>query len=282
LSTGTHDAREALGGRLREIRKDAGLSGRALAALAGWHFTKISKLESGRQNPSDADIRVWCERCNATDQVPDLIATLRNIESQYVEWRRMLRAGTKRRQEIQRRWEHEAQLVRIYEPLLVPGILHTAAYATKIVRTAISFYGIPDDADQSVDTRLARQDALYEGIRRFHIVIGEQALRTRLGDVDVMLGQLGRILEASTLPRLRLGIIPTSAVYEVWPIHGFWLFDDRMVRVETYTAELTVTQPREIALYSKAFDGLTRSAVYGQHARALITHALNDLSSSSA
>jgi transcriptional regulator with XRE-family HTH domain len=282
LSTGTHDAREALGGRLREIRKDAGLSGRALAALAGWHFTKISKLESGRQNPSDADIRVWCERCNATDQAPDLIATLRNIESQYVEWRRMLRAGTKRRQEIQRRWEHEAQLVRIYEPLLVPGILHTAAYATKIVRTAISFYGIPDDADQSVDTRLARQDALYEGIRRFHIVIGEQALRTRLGDVDVMLGQLGRILEASTLPRLRLGIVPTSAVYEVWPIHGFWLFDDRMVRVETYTAELTVTQPREIALYSKAFDGLTRSAVYGQHARALITQALNDLSSSGA
>jgi hypothetical protein len=150
------------------------------------------------------------------------------------------------------------------------------------VRTAISFYGIPDDADQSVDTRLARQDALYEGIRRFHIVIGEQALRTRLGDVDVMLGQLGRILEASTLPRLRLGIVPTSAVYEVWPIHGFWLFDDRMVRVETYTAELTVTQPREIALYSKAFDGLTRSAVYGQHASALITQALNDLSSSGA
>jgi len=50
-----------------------------------------------------------------------------------------------------------------------------------------------------------------------------------------------------------------------------------MVRVETYTAELTVTQPREIALYSKAFEGLTRSAAYGQHARALITQALNDL-----
>jgi transcriptional regulator with XRE-family HTH domain len=271
-------ANEALGSRLREIRKDAGLSGRALAALAGWHFTKVSKIELGRQNPSDADIRTWCGHCHAEDQVADLIATLRNIESQYIEWRRTFRAGTKRRQEVQRHWEHEARLIRIYEPLLIPGILHTAAYATKIVQTAVSFYGIPDDVTQSVDTRLTRQDALYTGIRRFHIIVEEQALHTRLGDVEVLQGQLGRVLEASTLPRLRLGIIPSAAVHNVWPIHGFWLFDERMVRVETYTAELTVTQPREIALYAKAFEGLAGSAVYGREARTLITHALQELS----
>ena len=278
MSSTAQEAKEAFGARLREIRKDAGLSGRALAALAGWHFTKVSKAESARQSLSDADIRLWCRYCHAEDQVTDLIATLRNIESQYIEWRRAMRAGTKRRQEIQRKWEHESQLLRIYEPLLVPGILHTAAYAEKIVRTAVAFYDIPDDIEQSVEARLARQDALHAGIRRFHIIIGEQALKTRLGDVETLQGQLGRILEASTLPRLRLGVIPTSAVHEVWPIHGFWIFDQRMVRVETYTAELTVTQPREIALYEKAFDGLARSALYGQAARALITDALNDLS----
>jgi hypothetical protein len=38
-----------------------GLSGRALAALAGWHFTKVSKAESARQSLSDADIRLWCQ-----------------------------------------------------------------------------------------------------------------------------------------------------------------------------------------------------------------------------
>jgi transcriptional regulator with XRE-family HTH domain len=126
LTSTAREASEALGGRLREIRRDAGLSGRALAALAGWHFTKVSKVELGKQNPSDADIRLWCRHCHAEDQAADLIATLRNIESQYIEWRRTLRAGTKRRQEIQRKWEHEAQLIRIYEPLLIPGILHTA------------------------------------------------------------------------------------------------------------------------------------------------------------
>src|SRR6266542_1109283 len=278
LSTNAQQAREAFGLRLREIRKDAELSGRA---LAGWHFTKVSKIESGKRAPSDADIRAWCEHCHAQDQVPDLIASLRNIESQYVEWRRALRAGTKRRQEIQRRWEHEAQLLRIYEPLLIPGILQTAAYATKIVQTAVGFYGIPNDVQASVDTRLSRQDALYEGIRRFHIVMGEQALRTRLGDIATMQGQLGRLLEASTLPRLRLAIIPTTAVYQVWPIHGFWIFDQRMVRIETYAAELTIIQPRELALYVNAFDGLARSAVYGQEARSLITQALGELTEDS-
>jgi transcriptional regulator with XRE-family HTH domain len=37
-------AREALGARLREIRKDAGLTAKAFAGLAGWHFTEVSKL----------------------------------------------------------------------------------------------------------------------------------------------------------------------------------------------------------------------------------------------
>jgi transcriptional regulator with XRE-family HTH domain len=278
LSSTAQEAKEAFGARLREIRKDAGLSGRALAALAGWHFTKISKIESARQGPSDEDIRLWCRFCHADDQVQDLIASRRNIDSQYIEWRRALRAGTKRRQELQRRWEHESQLVRIYEPLLIPGVLQTPAYASKIVSTAVSFYEIPDDVEQSVETRLARADALYSGARRFHIIIGEQALSTRLGSIEILQGQLGRVLEASTLARLRLGIVPTDAVHQVWPIHGFWIFDQRMVRVETYAAELTVTQPREIGLYEKAFDALSRTAVYGQAARTLITHALAELS----
>lgn len=281
MTSTAQEARNAFAARLREIRKDAGLSGRTLAALAGWHFTKVSKIESGRQNPSDDDIRAWCRHCHAESQTADLIAAQRNIDSQYIEWRRAMRAGTKRRQEVQRRWEHEAKLVRIYEPLLIPGLLHTPAYARRIVGMAVRLYGVPDDVEQSVETRLSRQDALHSGARRFHIVVGEQALQTRLGDVEDLQGQLGRLLEASTLSRLRLGIIPASAVHQIWPIHPFWIFDQHMVRVETYTAELTITQPREIALYEQAFDALAQSASYGRDARVLITQALSKLSGAS-
>jgi hypothetical protein len=85
-------------------------------------------------------------------------------------------------------------------------------------------------------------------------------------------------LRCQSVNSLQLGIIPAKALHEVWPIHGFWIFDQRMVRIETYAAELTVTHPREIGLYEKAFDGLARSAIYGKAARTLITQALNDLS----
>jgi transcriptional regulator with XRE-family HTH domain len=46
-------ARESLGLRLRVIRKDAGLTGRALATAIGCHFTKVSRIENGNQAPSE-------------------------------------------------------------------------------------------------------------------------------------------------------------------------------------------------------------------------------------
>jgi transcriptional regulator with XRE-family HTH domain len=78
-------AREALGVRLREIRKEAGLTARDLASAFGCHFSKISRIENGVQAPSEANIKVWCRACNAERQIPDLIATARAIESMYVE-----------------------------------------------------------------------------------------------------------------------------------------------------------------------------------------------------
>lgn len=100
--TGTNpadQARQAPGIRLRDLRKDAGLDGRALAALAGWHSTKVSKIEHGSQSPSEKDLRAWCRRCAAEGRLSDLIAAVRSVESMYVEWRRTLNTGMKRLQQ---------------------------------------------------------------------------------------------------------------------------------------------------------------------------------------
>ena len=64
------------------------------------------------------------------------------------------------------------------------------------------------------------------------------------------------------------------------PTNQFIMFDDRMVQVETVSAELTITQPREITLYAKAFQELPESAVYGHGAGGLITERLADLRNS--
>lgn len=276
MSSTVHQAREALGHRLRDIRKDAGLTGRQLATLAGWHSSKVSKIEHGKQTPSEVDVRAWCHHAGTNNQVPDLIATVRHIEAMYVEWRRMLGTGTRRRQQVSRTMEAQTRLMRWYEPLLIPGILHTAEYATAVMRQVIDFYQIPDDLDAGVATRLERQQILYHGQHRFHFIIAHQALLTTVGGTDVMMGQLDRLLDVMSLPRVALGIIPTHSAYRV-PTNQFIMFDNRLVHVETISAELSISQPREIALYTRAFNELTRQAVHGPAARALIATALQHL-----
>src|ERR1039457_6056637 len=88
-SSSVRQARAALVQRLREIRLDAGLTARALALAAGWHESKVSRIEHVRTPPSDADIRLWCQICGAGDQAVDLIASSRAADSMYTEWRRL-------------------------------------------------------------------------------------------------------------------------------------------------------------------------------------------------
>lgn len=274
MTSAVHQAREVLGHRLRDLRRDAGLTGRQLAERAGWHSSKVSKIEYGKQTPSEDDIRAWCQHSDAPDQVPDLIATVRHVEAMYMESRRALSTGTKRRQRAVQKLEAQTRLTRWYEPVLIPGILHTAGYAEAVMRRVIDFYQVPDDLDAGVAVRMQRQQILYRGDRRFHFIIAQQALATTVGDTDVMIGQLDRLLAVMSLPRVVLGIIPTGADYLV-PTNQFILYDNRLVQVETISAELTITPPREVALYAATFDALHRQAQYGPAARTLITDALD-------
>jgi transcriptional regulator with XRE-family HTH domain len=271
-----HQARQALGRQLRDLRKDAGLTGRDLAAQAGWHSSKVSKIEYGKQTPSEDDIRAWCQRTRAEQHIPDLLAAVRNIESMYVEWRRMLSTGTRRRQNVSRRLEARTKLMRWYEPVLIPGILHTAEYAREVMRQVIDFYEGVDDLDAGVAERLERQTILYRGDHRFHFILAQQALLTTVGGIETMIGQLDRLLAVMSLPRVVLGIIPSHAGYQA-PTNQFIMFDNRLVQVETISAELSINQPREIALYAKAFEQLSEQALIGAAARALIAGALDDL-----
>ncbi len=270
-------AREALGARLREIRKDAGLSGRQLAALTGWHFTKVSKLENGKQHPSDTDLHTWCRHCHAPGEVPDLIASAHSVASMYLEWRRQGRAGMRRPQKAKTPAYERATLFRIYEPALIPGLFQTAEYAAAILASFIGFHDLPNDLDQAVAARLERQHLLYSGDRRFHVILEQQALHTRIGGAQAMAGQLDRLITLMSLQRVSLAIIPATVQRHTTPTAGFWIFDDETAQVETVSAELTITQYREIALYAKKFGLLAQSAVTGLPARALIAQAMTTL-----
>jgi transcriptional regulator with XRE-family HTH domain len=277
LASQVQQAREALANRLKEIRRDAGLTGRQLATLSGWHFTKVSKLEHAVTGPSEDDIRTWCHHCRVEDQIPDLIASLRSIESMYLEWRRQLRAGLKHVQESSVPLYERTHSFRIYESAVIPGLFQTAEYVAATLRIAADFYDSAGDIDQAVAARMDRQRFLYHGDRQFAFVLEAEALRTVMGSRDVMLGQLDRILAVMSLPRVSVGIIPPMTVRKIWPGEPFWIFDNHTVRIEITSAHLTITRPQEIALYASAFEWLRQSAVYSADARELVRRAIEDV-----
>jgi len=268
------EQRQALGLRLRELRREAGITGRKLAELAGWHESKTSKIEYGKQTPTEADLQLWCQHTNSLEQLPDLIATLRNIENAYMEFRRVLGTGTRRRQRMLVKTEGETTATRWYEPYVMPGLLQTPEYIEWILSKVIEFYDVPNDLEDGVAARIERQRVLYQGKHQFSFIIAEQVLKTTAKDNSVMLGQLDRLLTVMSLPRVLLGIVPEHAPYDGPSLNGFVIYDKRLVHVETTSAELSITQPREIDMYGKIFALLSERAVYGNAARELIRRAM--------
>src|SRR6266508_1397080 len=258
--TSVQQARQALGFRLRELRQHARLTGRQLAELLAWPPSKISKLETGRQTPTDDDIRAWARATGSEDAAEGLLASLHTLESQHAEWQRMLRGGLRHHQRELADLDVKMKTLRSFEPAVVPGLLQTAEYARARLAQGVRLHKVPDDVDEAVRLRVQRQEILYRPDKRFHFILTEAALRYRLCPPEIMLGQLDRLVSFSALPNVKLGIIGFETAYVVAPAHGFWLLDNDRVMVETFSAELNLAQPQEVALYSGVFDSLAVSS----------------------
>jgi transcriptional regulator with XRE-family HTH domain len=55
-SSSPRQARQTLADRLRDLRRDAGLTAIELAGRAGWERTKVSKIEHATRPPTADDI----------------------------------------------------------------------------------------------------------------------------------------------------------------------------------------------------------------------------------
>jgi transcriptional regulator with XRE-family HTH domain len=277
-SSSAQAAREAVAGRLKELRADAGISGPELAARCGWSHPKTYRIEGARTPASADDINRWCEACGVADQAADIIAQSRTAESMYMEWRRKVRTGLKQLQNSYVPLFKSTKLFRVYSPTLVPGLLQTEGYALGLMSSITTFRDIPSDVAEAVAARLERSRIIHEPGHRFSMVIEEPVLHYRLADDDAMAAQLGYLLTAGALPSVSLGIIPSvTRDRTVWPQELFHVYDDTLVSVELLSARVRVTQPSEIALYLQAFEQLRGMAVYGADARALILKAIDAL-----
>ncbi|SDM45983.1 Helix-turn-helix domain-containing protein [Streptomyces sp. cf386] len=266
-------ARIALGARLRELRAEAGLNGKQLAEGLGWPPSKVSKLENAKQSPTAEDLRVLVGVLGTPEALTELMGRLRTLETHYAAWRRQLAAGVRARQEAWQATEGTAGTVRNFESACIPGLLQTAEYARHMFERTTALHRTPPDIEAGVNARMQRQQALYAPGRDFRFLVWESALHMVLCPREVMAGQLDRLSGVFGMTTVELGIVPLGADMTVVPTHGFWLFDDQLVMVETIGAELRVTDRAEIDLYRTVWEELERVAVTGPQAHRLIARA---------
>lgn len=240
--------------------------------------SKISKLELGQQTPTVRDIEMWATACQNPQVCADLVGALTTLESQYVTVRRKARMGMARGQHVYADLESTASFVRNFQCAVVPGLLQTADYARARLSYWATYRRAEDELDAAVAARMARQQVLYSASTKFHFVVAEPVLRYRACPDEVMEGQLDRLLSVATMRSVHFGVVPFRQRYlGALPTHGFVIYDDARVKVETVSAELTLEERSEIDRYLDVFAGFANAAVYGAEARALVARAMSAL-----
>lgn len=261
-------AKRAFAIRLRDLRLDAGLSGVALAERCGWNKSKISKIEHGGQNPTEADVRAWATACGAEDQIQALVAARREVEQMWLEYRRELRAGMKHIQIRSMPLFERTKLLRVYEAVHIPGYLQTFRYATTQFEIHARHHGLPvEDAEDAARNRLERQRLLGTGTNAFVFVLEASALYNNIGGAEVMNEQFDRLLEIAAMPYVSVGIIPLGQPRSLlFPGEGFYLFDDQLVRQEFWSGMLRNSRPEDVGYFLRTFEALKDQAVFGSAA----------------
>ncbi|MFD3729982.1 helix-turn-helix domain-containing protein [Streptomyces sp. NPDC058632] len=268
-------AREALGARLRELRTEAGLDGKDLAAKLGWQTSKVSRLQNGKQTPTRADLTAWaqaCEQAAAEGELQGLRAGL-EMKQRHRSWRRQLAGGHRGRQEIAVRQTEHTAMIRGLEVSRIPGLFQTPEYARVIFDTNAEFRGIAPTTEAAVAARMRRQEALYDPEKSFRFLLCEAALYHRSCPADVMAEQLDRLYNLVGQRRVEIGILPFGTQLRRTAPHGFWIYDRRLVIVETISEELWLTGDDDLALYERAWEWLAEAAEYGPLARRLVGRA---------
>src|ERR1035437_3317008 len=143
--------------------------------------------------------------------------------------------------------EARTQVMRIFQATVIPGILQTPAYARDLLTKN------PKRDDWETPAALAahveRQTALYDPSRNFEFVIHEAALRARVTTAATLRAQWDRLLLVGSLPNVAMRVLTMDAQLAIIPSATFAMYDMALVIVESLTAETSVRNECDIAIY---------------------------------
>jgi transcriptional regulator with XRE-family HTH domain len=202
--------RIVLGKRLKELRESRGISlEEAAKALSVSHLT-IRRIENAQVSLKIPYVRELLRLYAVSDEEARDFTDMaeranepgwwHNYKTALPDWFRAYVS-----------LETAAQVIRVYEPHYMTGLLQTRDYARAVIRAGFPYE--PEDAlEHRVDLRLRRQALLQSPeAPSLWVVLEEAALRRLVGGPAVMRAQIEHLLEAANDPRITLRILPLAA-----------------------------------------------------------------------
>jgi transcriptional regulator with XRE-family HTH domain len=258
--------RRRLGQELRRLRERAEFTGDQVAARLGWSAAKVSRIETARTSPREADIEALLVIYMVDSrQRHELLALHRDATRKG--WWEEYRDSLPKEYTTFLGLEAEAVVARNWEPLVVPGLFQTEDYARAMMQIGQRSTHIPPAGIRTrVEARMTRQRVVLERERslRLHVVLDECVLLRRIGDAGVMRGQLRRLLEVSSLPGVQLQILPLDADHPMNTgsfVHlKFSDFND-VVYLESLLDGRLIEEESIVYPYEEAFDHLASQSL---------------------
>ncbi|MFG2596935.1 helix-turn-helix domain-containing protein [Streptomyces sp. NPDC048462] len=256
--------RRRLGSGLRRLREQAALTLDEAETRSGLSASKISRLESATRGARPTDVELLMSVYGVEDDdVRSFLLTLARDGGKRGWWQTYDLAPV---YADLISLESDAASMNSYEPLLIPGLLQTAAYARAAI-TAISMSATPDEINPLVEVRIARQAVLSRPRPlTFRAIIHEAALTARVPGAGVMRDQLQRLLDVAEYPHVRIQVLPMEAELHPGTTGGFTIlgFGQRALDVtllEHLDSSLYIEEEADVARYSEAYERLTAAAL---------------------
>ena len=209
-SAGPTVQRLVLGGHLRRLREEAGMTTeRAALSIRGSH-SKISRMEHGRVGFKERDIAdlltLYGVSAGAEREALLNLARGANTPGWWQNYTDILPHWV----EPYFGLEAAATYIREYELQFVPGLLQIEPYARAVIR--LGSLPAEDEVVRRAQARMSRQEILEREIPpKLWAVLDEGALRRVIGGRDIMRAQLRHLIEMSDHPAVTLQILPFSA-----------------------------------------------------------------------
>ncbi|MGV9680711.1 helix-turn-helix domain-containing protein [Nocardia sp. NPDC003482] len=265
--------RIAVGGQLRKLREERGITREAAGDYIRGSHAKISRLELGRTGFKERDIRDLLTLYGVVDpEQREMFLDLVRKANQPGWWHRY--------SDLLPPWfetylglEHAAKAIRSFEGQLVPGLLQTDDYA----RAVVALGHENSETARRVELRRKRQEILErQGGPTLWAVIDEAVLHRPIGGADVLREQVLHLQDMAIRPNITIQVLPYAAGGHAAAGSSFTMLRfaepelPDIVYIEQLTSALYLDRQQDLELYRQVMDRLSVQAESPDRSRKIL------------